>query len=226
MSTHRDGAFALSVPTRTGALLMIRSYFVAIACIATTIAVAPASAQFGHGNSPNNLFSQYTTLNGSTTAGMYPAPHPAPLMGAQSYYTYQPLMPHEMMYTHNRNYYNYYNTGGYMGANNALNKTTVRWQSGYNHMAPLPFSTGLSKLHWNFNNRRYCIDGNCGGGGAVRGHFRGGHLRGGLGCASGNCEETYDAGFSEDVYGGEEVMGESGGCASCTAAAQSTGLNR
>ena len=47
-----------------------------------------------------------------TTAGMYPVRIMPPQMGAQSYYTYQPLMPHEMMYQHSRNYFNYYGTDG------------------------------------------------------------------------------------------------------------------
>ena len=106
---------------------MIRTFIFATALVAIScLTVAPASAQLGEGNTPNNLFMQYTAGN----AGMYPAPHYAPSLGAQSYYTYQPLMPHEMMYQHSRNYYNYYNTGGYFGGNNALNKTSVRWQSG------------------------------------------------------------------------------------------------
>ena len=179
---------------------MIRSYFVAIAFVAGLLMVSPASAQFGQGNSNNDLFSQYATSNGTSTAGMYPAPHPSPYLGAHSYYTYQPLMPHEMMYTHSRNYFNYYNTGGYYGAHNALNKTKVRWQSGPNHIGNLPMSSFGAGLNWKLHNRLYCIDGkcgpavggcasgDCGSGGAVRGHFHGrGRVRGG-GCASGNCQ--------------------------------------
>jgi hypothetical protein len=182
---------------------MIRTFITAAAVLCCLLLCAPVSAQYGQGNSANNLFQQYTTSNGSATAGMYPAPHPVPNMGAQSYFTYQPLMPHEMMYQHSRNYYNYHNTGGYMGGYNSLNKTKVRWQSGASHIGELPFSTSLAGLQWKLHNKLYCIDGNCGGGGglglgsggcrsgncggAVRGklHGHGGRLR--AGCASGNC---------------------------------------
>jgi hypothetical protein len=129
------------------------------------LAAAPASAQFGQGNSANNLFSQYVTPDGPnmTTAGMYPAPYDSPQLGAQSYYTYQPLMPHEMMYQHSRNYFNYYNTGGYFGGGcDSLNKTQVRWQSGTNHMGPLRFSSSLSGISYKFHKRRYNLDQNCG----------------------------------------------------------------
>lgn len=200
---------------------MIRTLLAATAVVVfSCTVVAPASAQFGDGNSANPLFSQYSAGG----AGMYPAPHYSPQLGAQSYYTYQPLMPHEMMYQHSRNYYNYYNTGGYMGGNNSLNKTTVRWQSGTNHMGPLPFSTGLDSLAYKFNARRYCLDGNCGSGGLglggghhggglhgghIRGHFQGGHLRGGLRgrCKGGNCGGGVGSG------GGEVIS--SAGCTTC-----------
>jgi hypothetical protein len=208
--------FAQFCKKKTGVEGMIRHLFVAASLVAIScVAATPAMAQFGQGNLANNLFSNYATQAGpsTTTAGMYPAPHYSPSLGAQSYYTYQPLMPHEMMYQHSRNYYNYYNTGGYMGAgagcgtSNALNKTSVRWQSGTNHMGPLPFSTGLGDLNYRIQNRKYKING---GGGRVRGT----RLQGGLGCTDGNCGGS---GFSA-----------AGGCASggCTANLSDDTLNR
>ncbi len=187
---------------------MIRTLLIATAFVACTCVVAtPVSAQFGQGNSPNNLFSQYVTPDGPnmTTAGMYPAPHYSPQLGAQSYYTYQPLMPHEMMYQHSRNYYNYYNSGGYYGGNDSLNKTTVRWQSGMNHMGNLPFSGSLGGVMYRAHKRKYCIGGDCdGGGGRTRKH-----VRGGLGCNDGSCGSPT---CGADVYSG-------GGCASGSCAA-------
>jgi hypothetical protein len=142
---------------------MIKNILVAVVAVAAIAIVAsPAMAQFGNGNSANNLFSQYSTQPGAslTQAGMYPAPHAVPEHVGHSYYTYQPLMPHEMMYQHSRNYYNYYNTGGYYGGNDALNKTQVRWQSGSNHMGPLPFSgAAMQGLKWKFNKKRYGLGG-------------------------------------------------------------------
>ncbi len=197
--------------------LLVATVLVAFSCLAAT----PVSAQFGDGNSANNLFSQYATPDGPnmTTAGMYPAPHDSPRLGAHAHYTYQPLMPHEMMYQHTRNYYNYYNTGGYMGAPNALNKTSVRWQSGSNHMGPLPSSTGFSGLNYRLHNRIYDINDNTRGG-----RVRGGHrLRGGIGCTDGSCGGTESA-YTGDVYG----QSYGGGCASggCSASLNDGSLKR
>ncbi len=190
---------------------MFRRITVATLAVALMMAAsATAQAQFPQGNSPNPLFSQYTTQGaGMSSAAMYPAPHPVPNLGAQAYYTYQPLMPHEMMYQHSRNYYNYYNTGGYYGGGNALNKTSVRWQAGNNHMGPLPFSTGLQGIGYRFNSRRYCIGGNCGSGGGrvLRGHF------GGFGCTDGSCGTAGDAYMGDYFYGDSESGCASGSCA-------------
>ncbi|MEL7497802.1 MAG: hypothetical protein AAFN77_09345 [Planctomycetota bacterium] len=190
---------------------MIRQLSVAaLAAVCMFAMTADAKAQFPRGNYQSPLFSQYVTQGaGASSAAAYPAPHYSPMLGAQSHYTYQPLMPHEMMYQHSRNYYNYYNTGYYGGG--ALNKTSVRWQAGNNHMGPLPFSTGLSGLSYRFGSRRYCIGGDCGNsGGRVR---RIGN--GGFGCSGGNCGEAY----SSDAYMGDYYQGESAGCASGSCAA-------
>lgn len=190
----------------------LKFFLAAIASLA--FFASPAAAQYipggeGHGGTlPNYLFSQYTTPAGpsTATAGMYPAPHYVPGYVGNVGYTYQPLQPHEMMWQHRRNYYNYYagpeafygdSCTGYGGG--GLNKTRVVWQSGANHMGPLPFSTvPLAKLHYAWAQRYYCIGGNCGGYGPA-GHLRGavGSVRGaaagvlhhghGAGCATGNC---------------------------------------
>jgi hypothetical protein len=144
---------------------MIRHLFIATAVLAVTcLAAAPASAQFGQVNAPGNLFSQYVTPNGpnALTAGMYPAPHYSPALGAQSYYTYQPLMPHEMMYQHSRNYFNYYGSNN-CGAQDSLNKTSVRWYSGTNHIGSLTRTRGLSDLSYRLQSRLYGLNrGGCG----------------------------------------------------------------
>jgi hypothetical protein len=58
---------------------------------------------------------------GGYPAEMYPAPKPTPPIVGHVYYTYQPFMPHEMMYRHSRHYYNFYDGG------RGLNHTTVHW---------------------------------------------------------------------------------------------------
>jgi hypothetical protein len=71
-------------------------------------------------------------------------------------------MPHEMMYPHKRNYYNYDYSTAFYGSGASLNKTSVVWQSGASHYAPLPFTrAGLSKLAYKVQASKYCLDGNC-----------------------------------------------------------------
>jgi len=175
-------------------ILAALAMFAALAFVSQT-----ASAQIGKGNLPNYLFSQYTTQGqGATTAGMYPAPHPVPSYVGHSYNTYQPLMPHEMMYEHQRNYYNYYNDNSYYGGGPSLNVTSVRWQNGHGGYRPLPFSNNyLSKLYYGVAKRAYCMGGDCGGGGVISG------LK--ARCANGQCDEWVD--------GGEVI--DAGGCATC-----------
>ena len=183
------------------------------ACVAAVMlaSIAVSANQAQAQQAP--LFSQYTTQGaGSPSAAMYPAPHWSPILGAESYYTYQPLMPHEMMYQHSRNYYNYYD-GGYKGGGQGLIKTSVRWQAGNNHMGPLPFSTGLSGAIYRLNARKYNIPGGTGAGGDCNTGVGGGlrsRLRGGFGCASGTCDTT-DA-YSSDQFIGEAASGCAGGC--------------
>lgn len=156
----------------------------AFAITVFSIAAECADAQTGQGNLPNSLFSQYLTQGGASqaTAGMYPAPHPVPSHVGASWYTYQPLMPHEMMYTHSRNYYNYYNDSAFYGGGGSLNKTTVRWQNGSAGVAPLPLSNyRLQQARYALAAKRYCIDGNCGGGSYGGGFGGHGGLRSHLG---------------------------------------------
>jgi hypothetical protein len=58
---------------------------------------------------------------GGVGAQMYLAPHPVPPRVGHTYYTYQPLMPHEMLYRHQRRYHRYYNEG------RGLTRTSVVW---------------------------------------------------------------------------------------------------
>ena len=169
---------------------MLNKVFAAVA-FATSIALASqsAQAQIGPGNYPNHLFSQYTTQgNGGITAGQYVAPHPVPAHVGHQYTTYEPLMPHEMLYTHERNYYNYYNDNSYYGGDGSLNVTSVRWQSGGNSFRPMPFSnTHFAKLQYELSKRAYGIGG--GGSGLGGGCNSPGLLSKLKGrCASGNCQ--------------------------------------
>ncbi len=183
-----------------------------------TMFAAVASAQQPYGN---NLFGQYSTYGANqVNASMYPAPHPVPAYVGGSMYTYEPLMPHEMMYTHERNYYNYY--GGpeqyYQDPYGArahrgggsLNITRVRWQNGSNGFAPMPGVGNFgASLNYKWAQYWYCIS-KGGSPGSCKGRIFGGGLRGGLGCTSGNCG---GAGYN---YQGDYTM-PTAGCSGCSA---------
>lgn len=144
---------------------MFHKFFIATGClIAVALVSNSAAAQTGQGSLPNTLFSQYTTQGAASgaTAGMYPAPHYVPENVGSSYYTYQALMPHEHMYVHSRNYFNYYNDSSHYGGGGSLNITSVRWQNGNAGIAPLPFSNQrLQNVKYKFAKRAFCIGGGC-----------------------------------------------------------------
>ncbi len=58
---------------------------------------------------------------GGVPANLYVAPQPVPRSVGHTYYTYQPLMPHELLYQHHRDYYRYYDGG------RGLTRTHVSW---------------------------------------------------------------------------------------------------
>ena len=58
---------------------------------------------------------------GGVPAQLYVAPQPVPAVVGHTYFTYQPFMPHELLYPHHRTYYRYYNGG------RGLTRTSVSW---------------------------------------------------------------------------------------------------
>ena len=70
---------------------------------------------------PDLFYNFYVPNTRGAAAAAYPAPYPTPSLVGHTYYTYQPLMPHEFLYHHHRTYHQYYNQG--MG----MNRTTVQW---------------------------------------------------------------------------------------------------
>jgi hypothetical protein len=58
---------------------------------------------------------------GGVPAAMYVAPQPVPAWVGHTYYTYQPFLPHELLYQHHRHYYRYYDQG------RGLTRTSVSW---------------------------------------------------------------------------------------------------
>ena len=79
---------------------------------------------------PDVFYNLYVPNNFGAAGAAYPAPYPTPNLIGHTYYTYQPLMPHEFLYQHHRTYHQYYNRG--MG----LNRTSVSWHG-------TPIRTGL-----------------------------------------------------------------------------------
>lgn len=71
-----------------------------------------------------DLFYNYYVpgANGGPPAQLYVSPRPTPPLVGHTYITYQPLMPHEMLYPHRRTYYRYDSAHRL-----PVNRTTVRW---------------------------------------------------------------------------------------------------
>jgi hypothetical protein len=71
-----------------------------------------------------DLFYNYYAWPSCTGLGaeLYVSPRPVPPWVGHTYITYQPLMPHEFMYSHHRTYHRYYNGG------QGLNRTHVAYR--------------------------------------------------------------------------------------------------
>lgn len=105
-------------------------------------------APYGHVDVFHNYYPN--TMAGVNSANMYPVPYPTPIIAGHTYYTYQPLYPHEYLYEHRRVYYNNYagpeafyqdpgRRGGACGPQGSgYNKTTVVWQAGPFAVNPMP----------------------------------------------------------------------------------------
>ena len=74
-----------------------------------------------------DLFYNYYAWPSCTGLGaeLYVSPRPVPPVVGSTYITYQPLMPHEFMYSHHRTYHRYYNGG------QGLNRTCVHYRSSW-----------------------------------------------------------------------------------------------
>ncbi len=74
-----------------------------------------------YGN-PDLFYNYYAPATcGGVSAQMYIAPRPVPPVVGHTYITYQPFMPHEFLYKHQRSYYRYYDGG------RGMTRTSVRW---------------------------------------------------------------------------------------------------
>jgi hypothetical protein len=85
---------------------------------------ANGQCQYRYYGQPD-LFYNYYAWPSCTGWGaeLYLSPRPVPPHVGHTYITYQPLMPHEFMYSHHRTYHRYYNGG------QGLTRTSVIWYS-------------------------------------------------------------------------------------------------
>lgn len=80
---------------------------------------------------PNDLFYNYYVgpQPSGAAAGMYVSPLPAPAHVGHTYTTYQPLMPHEMLYGHQRSYHTHHPGAGWTRTNVRYKATGSRLQA-------------------------------------------------------------------------------------------------
>lgn len=81
----------------------------------------PKCIERAHGN-PELFYNFYVPpACGGVPAQLYVAPQPVPQHVGHTYFTYQPLMPHEYLYPHERVYHRYSDGG------RGLTRTSVKW---------------------------------------------------------------------------------------------------
>ena len=186
---------------------------VVLGCVLVSHANAQTHNQVAANQTPlaaNLFYNYYTQGPNQVNAQMYLAPRPVPAYVGHSYYTYQPLLPHEHMYSHVRNYYNWYAgpealydmscSGRKPGC--ALNKTTVVYRSGLNFVGPqLSNLAVFNQIQARYANRVYTpefarralrpyganIFPRGAAGGRTQGGCATGNCGGGGGCATGSC---------------------------------------
>jgi hypothetical protein len=98
----------------------------AIAVIASTAPLVErrlAAEPVVYPNGRQDLFYNYYVPagpEGGVPAQLYVCPRPVPPNVGHTWYTYQPLMPHEYLYPHKRTYWRY-------NAGSGMTQTKVRW---------------------------------------------------------------------------------------------------
>ena len=91
-------------------------------CETKALNFTPFTPRYPEFGQPDLFYNFYVPPTaGGVGAQMYLAPGPVPPHVGHTYYTYQPFMPHELLYKHKRVYHRYYNEG------RGLTRTSVRW---------------------------------------------------------------------------------------------------
>jgi hypothetical protein len=92
--------------------------------VALSLVPADACGQCARQRTAPDLFYNHYVAPGAcggVGAQLYLSPLPTPPLVGHTYYTYQPLMPHEFLYHHHRKYYRQHPNGGWT-------RTLVWWQ--------------------------------------------------------------------------------------------------
>ena len=108
-------------------ILVAGLFFVLLAAPQTDAGPPPysrANMQCGYPVSQQDLFYNYYVGAPGCPCGppaqLYLCPRPTPALVGHTYYTYQPFLPHEMLYRHDRTYFRIHPDGTGV-------KTKVRW---------------------------------------------------------------------------------------------------
>lgn len=98
--------------------MRFRNKFVMLVAVVALAGISGSAQAQG----PQLFGNQYTQgASDQITAPMYLSPVPVPPNVGHTYYTYQPLYPHEFMHLHGHRYHNYYDRG------RGLNRTGVHY---------------------------------------------------------------------------------------------------
>ena len=95
-----------------------------------------------------NYYAQPGPYNGAA-AGMYVSPRPVPARVGHTYVTYQPYMPHEFTYKHERSYYTYNPGAGWRRTNVRYGTAGLRCQENWFDMH-FPMTMNMWALHNDF----------------------------------------------------------------------------
>jgi hypothetical protein len=98
---------------------------IAAAVVLAAWGLAPDAVQAATYRTSNDLLYNYYVpagAYGGVPTQLYLSPRPTPAVVGHTYVTYQPLMPHEMLYSHKRKYWSYEPTNG------SWTRTLVVWQ--------------------------------------------------------------------------------------------------
>lgn len=76
-----------------------------VAVVTTAVwTLAAAETEAVERTAPGLFANYYATSDSDAVPAMYLCPRPTPPLVGHTYVTYQPLMPHEFLYTHGRTY--------------------------------------------------------------------------------------------------------------------------